>query len=184
MKTNVKKLTIAALMLAVCIASMFLKNTSVFITGPIVNTCLMLTAISCGLGYGLILSAVTPVLSFFITGSPVIAAIPLMMVMIAIGNAILVFFVWLCAVRLHRPKNRNVRIVAGGVIGSCVKAAFMWASISHWLLPMYLPEKLQKMLPVLQAQFSTTQLITALIGTVLTVIIWQALKRAGTLPEE
>ena len=184
MNTNVKKLTIAALMLAISIASMFLKNTSVFITGPIVNTCLMLTAIACGLGYGIILSAVTPILSFFKTGSPVIAAIPAMMVMIAIGNAILVICVWLFAIKMKSPSNRSIRICLGGAIGACVKAAFMWAAISHWLLPMYLPEKMQKMLPILQAQFSTTQLITALIGTVLTVIIWQALKRAGTLPEK
>lgn len=184
MKTNVRKLTIAALMLAICIASMFFKNTSVFITGPIVNTCLMLTAVVCGLGYGIILSAVTPVFSFFITGSPVIAAIPMMMLMIAIGNAILVFFVWLFAVRLRKPAGRSARIAIGGVIGSCVKAAFMWGAISSWLLPAYLPGTMQKMLPVLQAQFSTTQLITALIGTALTVCIWPALKRAKTLPEE
>ncbi|MGI5990429.1 MAG: ECF transporter S component [Lachnospiraceae bacterium] len=184
MNTNVKKLTIAALMLAISIASMFLKNTSVFITGPIVNTCLMLTAIACGLGYGLIISAVTPIFSFFITGSPVIAAIPAMIIMIAVGNAILVVFTWLFAVKMRTPSNRNIRIVIGGVIGSCVKAAFMWAAISEWLLPAYLPEKMQTMLPVLQVQFSTTQLITALIGTVLTVIIWQALKRAKTLPDD
>lgn len=130
MKPNVKKLTIAAMMLAIAIASMFWKNASVFITGPIVNTCLMLTALSCGIGYGVILSVITPIMSFIITGSPIMAAIPAIMPMIMIGNAILVFFVWFlgCVIRVH--KNENARIIAGGVVGSVVKMVFMWITIA------------------------------------------------------
>ncbi len=178
MKTRTKKLVVAALMLAIAVASMFLKNTSVFITGPIVNTCLMLTALFSGLVYGLILSVVTPLFSFLITGSPIMAAVPMIMPMIMIGNAILVFFTWLFASRIHKPNKEIIRIAIGGVVGAVVKAAFMWVTISKWLLPAYLPEAMTKKLPILQAQFSTTQLITALIGTALTMIIWPALRKA------
>lgn len=184
MNTNIKKLTTAALLLAICIASMFLKNTSVFITGPIVNACLILAAICCGLEYGLILSVVTPVLSFFITGSPVIAAIPVLMIMIALGNVILIVIMWLFSVRLSRPSGKGSRLAIGGITGSFLKAAFMWGSISQLILPAYLPEKMQKMLPVLQAQFSTTQLITALVGAGLAGCIWQALVHAKVVPKE
>lgn len=178
MKSQTRKLVVAALMLAIAVASMFLKNTSVFITGPIVNTCLMLTALFSGIWYGLILAVVTPLFSFLITGSPVMAAVPMIMPMIMIGNAILVFFTWLFACKIRKPDKDIPCIAIGGVVGSVVKAAFMWASISKWLLPAYLPDVMTKKLPILQAQFSTTQLITALIGTALTMIIWPALRKA------
>ena len=46
MKT--KQLTLTALLLALCIASQFLKNTSVYLTGPVINCILILSAVFCG----------------------------------------------------------------------------------------------------------------------------------------
>lgn len=90
MKIITKQITITAALLAVCIASQFFKNMSVYITGPIINACIVLAALSGGMICGIIISIITPVMSFFITGSPIIAAIPLIMPCIMIGNA---FFV-------------------------------------------------------------------------------------------
>ena len=42
MKT--RQITTTALLLALCIASQFLKNTSVYITGPIIN-CILIVAV-------------------------------------------------------------------------------------------------------------------------------------------
>ncbi|MBO7600414.1 MAG: ECF transporter S component, partial [Lachnospiraceae bacterium] len=98
-KITAKEIAIAGLMLAICIVSQFFKNTSIFITGPIVNACLILCTLAAGLVPGLILSAITPITAFFITGNPVMAAIPLMIVMIMLGNMILVFFVLLLGKR-------------------------------------------------------------------------------------
>lgn len=177
-QSNTRKLVTAALMLAIAVASMFLKNTSVFITGPIVNTCLMLTLLSSGLAYALILSVVTPVFSFLITGSPVMAMIPAIIPMVMIGNAVLVICMWLMTEKTQPLKSEQANIICGGVIGSTVKAAAMGLTISVWLLPSFLPAKMAPKLGVLKMQFSLVQLITALIGLVLTVIIWQVLKRA------
>ena len=76
MKIKTKQITVTAIMLAICLVSQFFKNLSVYITGPIINAALVLTVLYAGMACGIILSIITPVTSFFITGSPVMAAIP------------------------------------------------------------------------------------------------------------
>ena len=76
MKITTKQITTTAVLLAICIVSQFFKNTSVYITGPVINACLILAVLSVGIPCGIILSVITPVTSFFITGSPIIGAIP------------------------------------------------------------------------------------------------------------
>ena len=70
MKLKTKQITVTAIMLAICIISQFFKNLSVYITGPVINAALILTAIYAGLACGIILSIITPITSFFITGMP------------------------------------------------------------------------------------------------------------------
>ena len=60
MKISAKQITLTAAMLAICIISQFFKNTSVFITGPIVNAALIIVTVFCGLLCGVILSVITP----------------------------------------------------------------------------------------------------------------------------
>ena len=171
MKLTTKQIATAGILLAICIVSQFFKNFSVFITGPIINACLILATITCGLLPGLILAVITPITAFFITGNPVMSAIPLMIVMIILGNAILVLFVHFCGVKTQ------IRFILGMILGSVVKALFMGATISYGLLPRMLPEAMAPKLPVLQANFSTVQLITALIGAVIAYVIWIPLKK-------
>ena len=52
MKT--RQITVTAIMLAICIASQFFKNLSVYITGPIINAALILTVLYAGLACGII----------------------------------------------------------------------------------------------------------------------------------
>ena len=91
MKITTKQITTTAVLLAICIVSQFFKNTSVYITGPVINACLILAVLSVGIPCGIILSVITPVTSFFITGSPIIGAIPAIMPCIMAGNA---FWSW------------------------------------------------------------------------------------------
>ena len=158
MKIKTKQITVTAIMLAICLVSQFFKNLSVYITGPIINAALILTVLYAGMACGIILSIITPVTSFFITGSPVMAAIPAMFPCIIIGNIILVV-----CVGLLRKK--------------CGKAAGF--PIALIILPAFLPAPMHKMLPVLQLQFSVTQLITAVIGGVYAVIIAAVLKKTS-----
>ena len=45
MKMKTRQITVSAIMLAICIASQFFKNLSVYITGPIINAALILTVL-------------------------------------------------------------------------------------------------------------------------------------------
>ena len=191
MKITTKQIALTGILLAICIVSQFFKNLSVFITGPIINACLIITVLTAGLVCGIILSIITPVTAFAITGSPVMSAVPALIPLVMLGNIVLVVLVWLLYRKLSNSINKDVRLIIGMVVGSIVKAAVMGLTISLWLLPTFLPQPMQeKMLPALQAQFSTVQLITALIGSALALVIWIPLRKYlsatddGTLRKE
>lgn len=175
MKLKTKQITVTAIMLAICIISQFFKNLSVYITGPVINAALILTAIYAGLACGIILSIITPITSFFITGMPVMAAVPALFPCIIIGNIILVVMVSLLRNKFGKTAGLPVSIAIGAVL----KALFMGLLISLLILPNMLPVKMQPMLHALQLQFSVTQLITALIGGVYAVIIYAILQKTS-----
>ena len=175
MKLKTKQITVTAIMLAICIISQFFKNLSVYITGPVINAALILTAIYAGLACGIILCIITPITSFFITGMPIMAAVPALFPCIIIGNIILVVMVAL--LRNKFGKTAGLPVSIG--IGAILKALFMGLLISLIILPYMLPVKMQPMLHALQLQFSVTQLITALIGGVYAVIIYAILQKTS-----
>jgi len=175
MNEKTKKITTAAALLAICIVSQFFKNFSVYITGPIINACLILAVIYCGLFWSVIIAILTPVTAFLITGAPIMKAVPVIMPLIMAGNIVLVVVFWLFV-----KKNKSlIKFVAGGIIGSVAKGAFMALTISYGVLSIVtLPEPMQPMIPKLQLTYSVTQLLTALIGVAYAFIIWAALKKA------
>lgn len=175
MKLKTRQITITAILLAICIVSQFFKNLSVYLTGPVINAALILTVLYAGLACGIILSIITPVTSFFITGSPVMAAIPAMFPCIMIGNIILVAAVALLWERCGKTAGLPVSIT----IGAAAKALFTGILISLIILPNLLPEKMQPMMHVLQLQFSVTQFLTALIGGIYAVIIYSVLRKSS-----
>lgn len=173
MKLTTKQITMTAVLLAISIVSMFFKNASVYITGPIVNAALIIAAVYCGVVCSVVLSIITPIASFLITGAPVMAAIPAMFPCVMAGNIVLVL-----AVALLRKKLGKAGLPVSIIIGSVIKAAVMGVLISLILLPNFLPEAMSAMMKPLQLQFSLVQLITALIGGVYAVLIHFALKKA------
>lgn len=179
MKIKTKQITVTAIMLAICILSQFFKNLSVYITGPIINAALILTVVYAGMACGIILSIITPITSFFITGSPIMAAIPAMFPCIMIGNILLAAAVGLLRKKFGKTAGLPVSIVIGAVL----KAAFMGILISLIVLPAFLPAAMQKMMHALQLQFSLTQLITAIIGGVYAVIIAAVLNKTSLAEE-
>ena len=118
MKLKTRQITVTAILLAICIVSQFFKNLNVYITGPIINAALILTTVYAGLACGIILSVITPITSFFITGSPIMAAIPAMFPCIMIGNIILVLAVALLRSKFGKKAGLPVSIVIGSVYGN------------------------------------------------------------------
>lgn len=182
MKISTRQLIQTALLLAICIASQFFKNLSVYLTGPIVNTTIIIAVLAAGLWSGLIISIIAPVTAFFISGSPLMAAIPLMFPAVMAGNAILAVCTWYFQTRL----GFRHRLIAGLAAGSLLKAAFMGIVIVLILLPAFggnvgshlpKPEALPMVLATARITFSITQLITALTGSVLACIIWLPLQK-------
>ena len=182
MKLSTKQLVQTALLLAICIASQFFKNLSVYITGPIVNTTIIIAVLAAGLWSGLLISVIAPVTAFFISGSPIMAAIPLMFPAVMVGNAILAVCTWYFQNKLHFKGKLPV----GLAVGSVLKAAFMGILIVLILLPIFgdniasklpKPEALPMVLSTARVTFSLTQLITALTGSILACIIWMPLKK-------
>ena len=67
MKFTTRGLVQTGLLLAVCIASQFFKNLSVYLTGPIVNTTIILAVLAVGLWSGILIGVIAPVSAFFIS---------------------------------------------------------------------------------------------------------------------
>ena len=61
MKFTTRGLVQTGLLLAVCIASQFFKNLSVYLTGPIVNTTIILAVLAVGLWSGILIGVIAPV---------------------------------------------------------------------------------------------------------------------------
>ena len=177
-----------AILLAICIVSQVFKNLSIYITGPIINTCIVLCVLMVNLPCALALSVITPITAFLITGAPVMAAIPAIIPCVMLGNAVLAV-----AVHFLLKKDMIEGGAAAGGIKSYIKAAvcavlkglFMGLTISLWLLPTFIPAEspLQGKMGALQAQFSIHQFLTALIGFVYVFIIWVAVCKSKLAPE-
>lgn len=173
MKITTKQITTTAVLLAICIVSQFFKNTSVYITGPVINACLILAVLSVGVACGIILAVITPVTAFLISGSPIMAAIPAIIPCVMIGNVLLVLGVGLFTKKI----KGNGGLIAGMAAGAVGKALFMGVVIAMILIPNLIPAAMEAKMGVFQMTFSVTQLITALIGSVYAFILWIPLKK-------
>ena len=131
MKLKTRQITVTAILLAICIGSQFFKNLSVYLTGPIINAALILAVIYAGPASGIILGIITPITSFFITGSPVMAAIPAMFPCIMIGNIILVGAVALLREKCGKTEGLPISIVIGGVYALIIYAVLRKTSIGE-----------------------------------------------------
>ena len=128
-----------------------------FITGPLVNTVLYLAAIIVGWQGGILIGILTPVIAAIrgILPPPLTPIIPF----IALGNAILVIlFFWL------ESKNK----IAGIIIASSVKFLLLVSAV----------KLLVQVPPAIARMMSFPQLITALAGGFIALLIINIFKRA------
>lgn len=129
-----------------------------FIVGPLVNACLLIAAAYTGLAGGAVVSVLSP-FGAILTG----AAIPLPFApFIALGNFILVLLFVLL------KKKQLVGIAAGAVL----KFAFLWGSILVFTGLVNIPAKKATLLI---ASFSWPQLVTAIIGGAIALVVLKAL---------
>ncbi|MBQ6416799.1 MAG: ECF transporter S component [Butyrivibrio sp.] len=177
-----KQIAITAILLAICLVSQIFKSLSVFITGPVINACLLLTASLVNLPCAIALSVITPITAYFIAASPVMMVVPGIIPFIMLGNVVLVvsthFILKKDLDTMNLDGINSLKLIIKAVLCSLLKAVFMGLTISLWLLPTFVPEQspLRQKMPVFQYTFSVVQFITACIGFIYFAIILVAIK--------
>lgn len=163
-RISTKQLTTTALLLALCIVFQSLKGLSIYLTGSAVNCILIVATLYCGLFSGTVIAILTPVVAYFMGATPIMNMIPLMMLVIMVGNELIVLCVWL----FHK------KILEIGMLLGCItKALFLWAAVWFAVLPVFGTKLPTPMVTTVKATFSITQFITACIGSVIAWVIYK-----------
>ncbi len=177
---NTKKLTTTAIFLALCIVFQTMKGFSTYITGSAVNTFLIMATLSCGLQSGIFISICTPFIAYLLGQTPILNFMPIMVLVIALGNATIVFFAYL-------GMKGKWSLPVSLVIGSLLKALVLWVLVSFVVIPIFGASVIENgasemILMAAKASFSTPQAITALIGSGIAVLLHGRLK--GMYPSD
>ena len=175
MNKKIRWITETAVMLALLVALQALtKPFGQLVTGSFVNAVLAVTVLVAGLGSGITVAVVSPVLAYLLGIAPQILTVPAIM----IGNTVFV-------VLLHLICGKTLwKSVAGLLVAAVCKFAVLYVLVTHVICGVLaqpllaqgvLKEPMLKMLP---ATFSFPQLLTALIGGAVALAIAPVLKKA------
>ena len=178
MNKKIRWITETAVMLAllVCLQALT-KPMGQLVTGSCVNTVLAVSALVGGMSCGLVVALCSPVLAYLLGIAPQILTVPAIMV----GNAV---FVVLLSLLADKSGKQIVKQVVAWVLAAVAKFAALYA-IVVWLICGVMAESLlasgamkAPMLTNLPATFSWPQLITALIGGAIGLVITPVLRKA------
>ncbi|MGM9549544.1 MAG: hypothetical protein ACI3V5_06830 [Faecousia sp.] len=178
MNKNVRWITETAVMLALLVALQALtKGFGQYVTGSCVNAVLAVTVLVAGLGSGITVAVISPVLAFLLGIAPQVVTVPAIMV----GNTVFVVLLRLIAGTSSKAVGRQI---AGWLIAALAKFASLYLIVvkiicglmaSSLLAAGTLKEPMLKALPV---TFSWPQLVTALIGGGIALLIVPVLRKA------
>jgi len=182
MNKKIRWITETAVLLAllVCLQALT-KPMGQFVTGSCVNAVLAVSALVGGLGTGLTVALISPVLAFLLGIAPQILTVPAIMA----GNCVYVILLSLLA---DKSGKKMLRQVIAWLIAAAAKFAALYA-IVVWLICGVLSESLlasgvmkAPMLKALPATFSWPQLFTALIGGCAALLMVPVLRKALKRP--
>ncbi len=174
-KSKTKKLTTAGILLAIIVVFQLIKNVSAFISGPAINTVLVIAAIELGIWWGIGFSVITPILSMlFAPASPMTmiaintngVSVPI----IILGNVIFVLLTYL------GYKKGKTNFVMCFFIGAILKWLFMWGCADFIIKPLF-EESLGNLMVAVNKVFSLLQLYSGLLSGILIFPISYALKK-------
>ncbi len=172
--TYVQKIARTAVLLAIILVIQCFKNFSVWISGPVVNAVLIIATLGVGLWSGILLAVISPITSYLITGAPIMALTKFSLFpVIMLGNAVLVISVY---VFMNRGK---LGILWGMLTGSVVKWLVMWGCVSFLVAPAFADVIAGKpaLITALSWTFTHFQLIAAILGCVISYLVWLPLKK-------
>lgn len=157
-------LTIVFQMLRVIIPVLALPANLVFaqiLVGSLVNLCLIVSTATAGVWSGLIISVAAPLVSL----AQGHIALPWMVPFVIIGNALIVVVYALLYKRTQ---------ILGFVLGGIAKTAFLWIGIV--LIGVSLFKVPEKAAATLSISFTWLQLLTAIIGGMISLAVVRAVK--------
>lgn len=176
MQIRIRWVTETAVMLALLVALQHLtKGFGQFVTGSCVNAILAISALFAGVGSGIAVALISPILAYLLGIAPQLLVVPAIM----IGNMVFIILLhFICKDR------RPVLQAAGWITASVCKFAALYLIVSKVVCGLLAESLLaagalkQSMLQALPATFSWPQLVTALIGGGIALLIAPALKKS------
>ncbi|GKU27653.1 ECF transporter S component [Clostridium folliculivorans] len=162
---KIDKVVKAAFLLAIAIVFQFLGRNipgiNQFLVGPVVNAVLILATFICGSRLGALVAVLTPILAW-IVGQLATAMAPFIP-FIVVGNLIYIL-------TFSILKNKKHGLYIGIILGSFIKFAFLSFSASNILkaIDIGIPKKILEKLAV---SMGIPQLITALAGGIIAIIL-------------
>lgn len=175
MKKNVLWITETAIMLALLVALQALtKPMGQLVTGSCVNAILAVCVLTTGLGSGITIALVSPIVAFALGIAPQVLAVPAIMA----GNTL-----YVCVLHLLY-KKAVVRQVLAWLAAAAIKFVALYLIVAKLLCGVLAQPLLaqgvlkEPMLLVLPAMFSWPQLFTALIGGGVALLMVPMLRKA------
>ena len=178
MNKKIRWITETAVMLALLIALQAVtKPMGQLVTGSCVNAILAITVLLVGMSSGITVALISPVMAYLLGIAPQILTVPAIMV----GNTV---FVLMLHALVSRSEGKLSVQVTGWILAAVAKFAVLYFIVAK-LICGVLAENLlasgalkEPMLKALPATFSWPQLITALIGGGLALLIVPVVRKA------
>jgi hypothetical protein len=178
--TRIQFITRTALMLAVTVVIQMATRgipapAGSFVTGSLVNACLLIATALGGIWSGIVISILAPYTSLINNHAAVAPALVFFGPIVALGNAALVTAFYF----FRKNANSIVRPAAGIIIGTAVKFLILYGGILAFfqVLASLGAESLLKFKVPMTLLFSYPQIVTALIGGALALTAIQLLHK-------
>ena len=178
MRKRILWITRTGVLLAVLIALQAItKPLGQLVTGSCVNAVLTLSVTLCGIGCGAVVALVSPLLAFLLGIAPNVVTVPAIM----LGN---LTFVLILSVADWRKSGLTVPRIIMWLIASAAKFGVLYLTVSKVICGLLSDQLLTAgilkvpMLNALPATFGIPQLITALIGGAVGIVLFIPLRKA------
>ena len=178
MKKKIRWITETAIMLALLVTLQALtKPLGQLVTGSCVNTILAVSALVGGLGCGLTVAVISPILAFLLGIAPQILTVPAIMA----GNAV---FVLLLSVLADKSGKNLVKQGIAWVVSAAAKFVTLYVIVVKIICGVMASSLLaagtlkEPMLKALPATFYWPQLFTALIGGAVALVIVPVVRKS------
>lgn len=178
MNKKVRWITETAIMLALLVALQALtKGFGQFVTGSCVNAVLAVAVLVGGLWSGVTIAVISPVLAFLLGIAPQVLVVPAIMV----GNVVFVVMLHFLAGKAEAALGQRA---AAWLLAAVAKFAALYLIVVKIICGVMAPSLLaagtlkEPMLKALPATFSWPQLVTALIGGGVALLIVPVIRKA------